>query len=477
MKNTLFILITRLIQIFVSLISIRIMTELLPQKSMGLFYIFNSLYLLVSLGVINPVGQFINRETNNYHKNGNICSLLAKYSTFTFVISILYFCVLLILIEFNIVNYNIYFIVLVFIYIIGLNLNQIYIYTLNILNKKFLFSFLLLLTAVLSLSLSVLFINLFHNLTERLYLWLLGICLSNIISVIIGFTIIRFNFGGSEKIEIKFNKKEIKSIAIFAIPISIATLFMWFSNTGYRFIIEHQQGLSYLGSFGVAFGISSQIMTVSESLCTQIFQPKLFKKIDSTELSIIKYNISMYIRELVSIYFLIAVFCSFFIKYIFIVLVDVKYLDYYQIGLVAIWFDFFRVLTNTFSMYFFSMRETKKLKYSYMVSSFIIIFGLYASHIFNYDNNQLVIPVVILFSSIVSFMVMFTLYLRSSKLTFDVFFIIKRLLFFIPVLTIIAFNYNVNELNLKSVFFIFIISLSFLISLFLTMKFIRGYQV
>ncbi len=29
------------------------MTEFLPQKDMGLFYIFNSLYLLVSLGIIN----------------------------------------------------------------------------------------------------------------------------------------------------------------------------------------------------------------------------------------------------------------------------------------------------------------------------------------------------------------------------------------------------------------------------------------
>ncbi len=89
------------------------------------------------------------------------------------------------------------------------------------------------------------------------------------------------------------------------------------------------------------------------NLYVQIFQPKLFKQIDSSDFSIINYNISMYIRELVSLYFLVAVFCSFFIKYIFIVLVDIKYIDYYKIGIFAIWFDFFRVLTNTFGVYFF----------------------------------------------------------------------------------------------------------------------------
>nr|WP_318471299.1 hypothetical protein [Photobacterium leiognathi] len=453
------------------------MTEFLPQKDMGLFYIFNSLYLLVSLGIINPVGQFINRETNNYYKNGKICSLLAKYSTFTLLISILYFISLFILSECKIVTYDLYFVLLVFIYVIVLSLNQIYIYTLNILNKKLLFSSLLLLTAVLSLLLSVLFVNFFHNFTEKLYLWLLGVCVSNIISVIIGFSILNYNFGGNEKIRIKFDKNEMKNIATFAIPISIATLFMWFSNTGYRFIVEHQQGLSYLGAFGVAFGISSQIMTVSESLCTQIFQPKLFKQIDSSDFSIINYNISMYIRELVSLYFLVAVFCSFFIKYIFIVLVDIKYIDYYKIGIFAIWFDFFRVLTNTFGVYFFSIRDTGKIKYSYIISSFVIVIGLYVTNEFNYDNNQLCIPLVILSSSIASFIVMFSLYVKSSKLSFDVFFVIKRLLFFIPTLTITAFYYNVDKLNVNTIVFIFFISLSFLISLFIAIKFIRGYQI
>ncbi len=125
----------------------------------------------------------------------------------------------------------------------------------------------------------------------------------------------------------------------------------------------------------------------------------------------------------------------------------------------------------------FSIRDTGKIKYSYIISSFVIVIGLYVTNEFNYDNNQLCIPLVILSSSIASFIVMFSLYVKSSKLSFDVFFVIKRLLFFIPTLTITAFYYNVDKLNVNTIVFIFFISLSFLISLFIAIKFIRGYQI
>ncbi|EOO2093325.1 oligosaccharide flippase family protein, partial [Escherichia coli] len=109
-----------------------------------------------------------------------------------------------------------------------------------------------------------------------------------------------------------------KEVFNFCCPIMITTLFIWFQSSGYRFAVEQMFGLKFLGILAVCFAVSGQIMSVIESLVTQIFQPTLFKHMDNVKNR--KQHLDFYINENIAIYASVLFFCTFFMREIFLVL-------------------------------------------------------------------------------------------------------------------------------------------------------------
>ncbi|MFJ5409488.1 lipopolysaccharide biosynthesis protein [Pectobacterium punjabense] len=462
MKNGVVILImSRIIQIAISLLSLRLITSFFNNDELGTYYLFISLFMFASLSVLNPYGQYINRHTYKWRDDGILFLWVGRYIKFTFLFSFSFSIILTIYYLFSHQNSPLFLGVVCGVYIITITTNQFLLHTLNILNNRVMFSALTILTALVGLIAAYLLLK--GNLLNigKPYLWLFGIIIANFISLIFALFWLKKNERSSTRKNFDFDYKE---IMFFCIPIAISTFFMWFINSGYRFGVETLVGLSYLGIIAVAFTVSGQIMTVVESLITQILQPLLFQKIDSQKIVDRIKHLNNYINETIAIYLFSAIFCSFFMHYIFLFLIDKKFIQYASIGIIAVWFDFFRISTNSLSMVFFSEKNMKKMITPYACGSFFLILSFVVLGVLTKNNETtstlfFSIPFLIAAPSIVTFFIAFISIRKYGDIGINLMFLLKRVLFITPILAVIIFLPKSITLDLKTITIIISVSL------------------
>ncbi|MBN3069734.1 polysaccharide biosynthesis protein [Pectobacterium brasiliense] len=474
MKKDLIILImSRMIQISASLISLRLMTTLLSENELGTYYLFISLYMFASLSVLNPYGQYINRNTYKWRRGGDLLSWLNKYIIFVMLFSVFFSIAWGGYQYFFHKGMSLLLAVIFCAYFVFITVNQFLLYTLNILDNRLIFSFLTILTAILGVlgSLFLLHFNLFD--INKTYLWLLGIIIANFLSYAIAWIFLR----RSENSPPNGNVEPVnyRDILDFCIPIAVSTFFLWIINFGYRFGVETLMGLAYLGIIAVAFTVSSQIMSVVESLIVQILQPQLFQKIDSPNLSDRIKSLNKYINETIAIYFCMAIFCSFFIYYIFLFLVDKKFILFSYIGIVAVWFDFFRISTNSLSMVFFSERNMKKMIFPYACGGIflILLFSILSFLIKNNPELADAIPFIIATSSIVTFFICLIRTRMYGTIKIRLPFIFKRAVFITPVLVVTIFLPKINSINMQSLIIVGVVSLGYFLLFLMSILFVK----
>ncbi|EPO2592062.1 polysaccharide biosynthesis protein, partial [Escherichia albertii] len=81
-KEIITLLIARALQILISLFTIRLMTSFLSNEQMGEYYIFLAIYMLASMGIINPIGQYVNRNTYLWWREGILTQYISRYISF-----------------------------------------------------------------------------------------------------------------------------------------------------------------------------------------------------------------------------------------------------------------------------------------------------------------------------------------------------------------------------------------------------------
>lgn len=447
---------------------------LLDVQQLGKYYIFLSLFMLATLSIINPLGQYVNRFTYMWKINGHLLLWMKRYVAFIVMFSLLFsvgYIVRLYLLD-DVDKLVPAF--TCFLYITAVSINQFFLHSLNILDKRKEFSILTLFTAFFSLVFAYILLNLHLKAVEDVYLWLFGIVFANFLSMVISWFILN-------KDEYNANKTDpvkIKPILNFCLPIAFSTFFMWILNSGYRFGVEHIMGIGYLGVMAVCFSVSSQIMSVVESLVTQILQPTLFKKIDIKDEKKRINHLKIYINDCIAIYFSIFVFSAFFMHYIFLFLIDKKYLVYTPIGVVAICSEFFRVSTNACAMIFFGEKDMKRNIYPYAIGSLVLMVGFFSFSIFKITEYLfLIIPMIILLSSFVVFISCLFYIKKYGDLNIDMLFIFKRLLVVSPAIVIAFMIPHSDLIDLKQFIFVGTVSLLYGVLLVLSMLFVKQNRV
>ncbi|MBF5928154.1 polysaccharide biosynthesis protein, partial [Escherichia coli] len=89
-KEIIILLIARILQILISLFTMRLMTTILSNEQMGEYYIFLAIYMLASLGIINPIGQYVNRNTYLWWREGVLTQYINRYINFVLCFSLIY---------------------------------------------------------------------------------------------------------------------------------------------------------------------------------------------------------------------------------------------------------------------------------------------------------------------------------------------------------------------------------------------------
>lgn len=446
-KDFLVIFIGKLIQVAIVIATIKISTMLLSPEEMGNIYLFLTVQTFFVLTFISPIGQYINRKTHSWEKEKSIVDNLSILIIYTLFISL--FSVLvgyLIYSYFNVGNsFEIYiFLLLLFSFVFIVTLNQTFIPMLNLLHYRMNFTVLTILTSLFILFFGYLAIYIYVPKAEY---WLFGILISNFLFAFYGYILIKKrtlnNFSGFKYIFNKLKCYDYNKLLLIVIPISIATLFMWLQNSGYRIIIEQKVGLEFLGFLGVGLAVSGQIASVFESILTQYLSPIYYQKISiQNDIQHRTESFNWLINIKLPMYFLLAIFVTFFAEYIVDLLVNEKYKEVYIYSIFGIWIEFFRMMTNILYSVSLSELKTKKIMLPYIIGSLVTIILVYFSSL--QVNYELYLPIALLIGGILTMIVMYI----SMKKLID-FKIDFRLIFFsflvsLPYFSTYLFNFETN---------------------------------
>ena len=402
------ILIGKLLQVAVMIASIKVVTTILEPKDMGYIYIFTTVYTFFVLSFISPFGLYINRKTHKWHEEKTLLDKIGIYLIYLFAVSIFSIFIGYFLYNFGISN-NIpkdLFLSLLFIFVFFMSLNQTILPLLNMLHYRLSFIVLMVLTSLGSVIFGYLLVTLFGSSAKN---WLIGMIASNIIFMIVGYAIltrkIQETFLGFSYNFKKITKVKIKSILTFVVPLSVATIFMWVQNSGYRILIEQNISLEFLGFIGVGMAVSSQIALTVESVVTQYLYPIFYKNITNATLEIRTQAINYLINKVIPIYLMLAIFLTCLSQYVVEILVDEKYYEVYIFTTFGIWVEFFRMVTNLLGNVSQSEMNTKGFMAAYILGSLITICLVYFSSISN--NYKLYLPMALIIGGMVTMTAMY----------------------------------------------------------------------
>ncbi|MGJ0298311.1 hypothetical protein NG744_05050 [Aliarcobacter cryaerophilus] len=445
-KDFLVITIGKFLQILILLFTIKLSTYYLSPNEMGKFYIIVTFSSLLMLSLFNPIGMYVHRNLNMWKENKIIFNKILFFVLIVLVLATLssliiyfYYIYIGINIEFSAKEFSI----IVFIYSFFVFFSQFIAYVFNMLHFRLIFTILTISISLFSLFFGYLFIKLFGSNAEN---WLLGTVVSNMIFMIMGFFILknRLNekFNGFFYSFKKIKKEKIKSILVFVLPLSVATLFMWLQNSGYRILIEQNIGLEFLGFLGVGLAISGQIASTIESIVMQYFHPIYYKQITNATIQERKKAIEIFINKALPIYFMLAIFLTFLAKYVVEILVDEKYYGVYVFTTFGIWIEFFRMSSNLFGNISQSEMNTKKFMTPYIIGSLVTVFLVYFSSL--KVDYEFYLPIALLIGGLFTMIVMYI----SMKKLID-FKIDFRLIFFsflvsLPYFSTYLFNFETN---------------------------------
>lgn len=406
-KEFIIIFLSKIIQVIILVALLKVSTSLLNPKEMGVLYIFTTSYTCIVLFLLSPVGQYINRRTHSWYEQK---ILLNRLIFFVFYCGIIAFCSIpigLLLYGNGVLNTleKDIFIALLCSFVFFVTLNQTIIPIFNMLEYRLSFAILTILTSLGMVLFSVGAIYIIDRTAES---WLFGLVNSYAWFSIIGFLILNKrlkekSFHFSFEIKNILISKPFSKVLQFVIPLSIATFFMWFQNQGYRFVLEKNLGLEFVGFFGVGIAIVSQISSVIESIATQYYFPNYYKNISENSSYIRTKAINILLIQILPLYFALAIFLTFSLKYIVQIMVSPIYYESYIFAIFGAWVEFFRMSTNLLGTISQSEMNTRKFMMPYIVGAAITGLLVTASSLYAVEF----IPFALLFSGVITFILMY----------------------------------------------------------------------
>lgn len=446
--NFLIILFGKLLQILITLISIKVTTYYLSPKEMGNLYIIVTISSLLMLPLFNPIGMYIHRNLNKWKIEKVLFDRMIFFTLI--VLSLAVMSLLIIYLYSTHITTHIDLsikesIVIIFAYSVFVFLSPFVAYVLNMLHFRLTFTILIVSTSLCSLVFGYIFVNLFGYSAQN---WLFGTLLSNFIFMIFGYIFLKNKlneqFHGFFYDFRKITKEKMKSILSFIVPLSVATLFMWLQNSGYRILVEQNLGLEFLGFLGVGMAVSAQIASIVESIAMQYFHPIYYQQITNSTEENRKKAINNLINKVLPIYFMLALFLTFLAQYILELLVDEKYFGAYIFTVFGIWIEFFRMVTNLFGNISQSEMNTKKIMLPYIIGSLLTMILVYISSIGN--DYKFYLPIALLIGGLLTVIVMYFSMQNLIDFKIDLKMLVLSLFISLPYFTAYFFNFETNLL-------------------------------
>ncbi len=368
-----FQIIGRVVQAIIALIALRLATSYLTIDQFGLFGLLMAFRGFFGLFLINPVGQHLNRNTHKWFGDGSILRYLKKYNIYIILVSV--FSIFTVYVWAVLRNKLDGDVVIIASLSMGLVVyfgtwNSTLIPMLNLIGYRKSSVLLEFLTSSLALFCSFLLVVEFNSGVG----WFAGSVIGLGIGAYIAFSLVRSKSVINTSENGQFVNLDI--IANYILPLGISTGFMWLLSTGYRFIIEWGWGEISLGLIVVAFGISSQLWAIFESMVMQVLMPHFYKAINEANYDQRKIAYENLINAVAPLYLIFLGATMSLSELILSVLTDAKFHDAFTYVMFGTLIECCRAMANLLSQASQITKNTRSNIMPYAIASGFAIFGV-----------------------------------------------------------------------------------------------------
>ena len=373
----------RVIQIVISLVSIRILTTLLEPKEVGNYYLILSLCFFFSFILLNPLATYVSRNIVEWETQNIVIT-----GYFFFVVIVISLSALSIYIATNFYNYMNYyekFDYLNFAVVLGgvciiscIHRNTLTI--INILHEKKMFVVFLTSSLALALIFSVAFTLL---VAPSAIHWFYGLICAELFMLPL---ILRY-FWSFHNEQAKFwvmdHVFSAPKVLKFCTPIFVSNIFLWSQLYLYRIIVDNRYGLEILAVLGVSIAITSAVFVSIESLVSQYHYPKFLKNIRGKPNKARGDAWNNLAAQAIPVYVFTALFLLAVGKSLLQLLTDEIFHSAYMLTLIAVFAEFFRVVANLLN---YALQSEYKTKLSIMPYFCGVV--LSTSSLLIYDHSE-----------------------------------------------------------------------------------------
>ncbi len=430
-RDFLILLVGRIGQALLALLSIRVLTTMLSREDVGLTYLVASLASYFVFIFISPLGMYLTRHVHQWQDEGKLKSVFKVLNWYFFVVAfisgtIVYACHRYFNIGSGFVWWQLCVLVALNIYI--LTWFQTLGPNLNILGQRRDFVSINLGAQILGLVFSILGII---YLQKNAFIWLMGILVAQALACV--FARVRFSFvlKPSEKINatnLLFNRSSLN----FCLPVAITTAFMWGQGQSFRILVESKAGAEALAVLSVGFGVAVSIAGLVESLVGQYFQPRYYAAVSKGDQVARQKAWHDYYLNAVSVYVPTTLFVICCAKFLLKILVSGQFADSLTLVIWGALIEFFRMMTNVFYAVSQSEMKTRTTVFPYLLGAGLVVLGLWFTIEDYITSYQTLVPLIL---TIAGFLTCAAMYLNMKKiLSIDLAlkFLIRCLVYSVP---------------------------------------------
>jgi O-antigen/teichoic acid export membrane protein len=264
-------LLGRSCQFFLMVISIKVITSTISPYEYGAYGITMASIAIFSYILIGPLGLSINRNIYQWTAAGHLKMILIRFSWYSLLVAVLTALLIGLSYDGNLLGYF-----AIFFYMYSYTIAFTLIPNLNILGKTYEYHILLNFNLLLCIIFGYFFVIIFEQKYEY---WLIGISLSNLISVFIA---LRVYINDIFPQNGEYKKIIFKKYFSFSGFMLINSIFTWIYLMGYRYIAGDELGYTELGIYMGCAAIAVGIISGFEQVVTGMYLPTFYKNVDNS---------------------------------------------------------------------------------------------------------------------------------------------------------------------------------------------------
>ncbi len=360
-RELLILLVARVLQLLLALITVRASTMLLTVEQYGMLALLMGFNALCGLFLVNPIGTHIQRHTHQWAVEGSLLAMLRQFNGY--VVGIAGVAVILVASWAfargeGTVHHRWLAAIAVGWLVYAFTWNGTLVSMLNMVGFRGVSASAAVMTTLFALAGSVI---LSSRVSSALY-WIAGQALGLTIIAVPAMYALRSRVRPGTHAHTPADLKLLTSDTIwsFCFPLAMATGFMWVLTSGYRFVVEWGWGARSLGFMVAGLAVATQVWTACETLVIQFLFPHFYKAISDDDPVAQQRAYSNLINTVCPLYMLLLGVTVASGGWIMAVLTDTKFHDAYVFALFGAGIEWCRATASLLSQ---AAQVTKRTAY------------------------------------------------------------------------------------------------------------------